>query len=202
MSLESLQTQGPSVYVDGSPVPDSGKPAPRIDRLTARLACAQKPGALCPADKTSGPGQSRDVPPDPLPGAGGQAPQSEPLGGTYGCCACRAPVNCCGSVREPLHGAGFFVKSRKVLEHHSTDGKPGVGAPRRQSTPGSLLLPCLCGGPGGPRPLPPPLLLGDPRRPPPLPPSGARHRRGPGVTPLSSGHFPLCSVCERCLLCG
>lgn len=148
MSLESLQTQGPSVYVDGSPVPDSGKPAPRIDRLTARLACAQEePGALCPADKTSGPGQSRDVPPDPLPGAGGQAPQSEPLGGTYGCCACRAPVNCCGSVREPLRGAGFFVKSRKVLEHHSTDGKPGVSAPRRQSTPGSLLLPCLCGGP-------------------------------------------------------
>lgn len=81
MNLESLRARRPGVYTDGSQAPGSGKPAPRTGRLTARSACArEEPGALCTADEKPGPGRSRDAPPDALPGAGGQAPQPEPLG--------------------------------------------------------------------------------------------------------------------------
>ena len=83
-------------------------------------------------------------------------------------------VTCRESVREPLRGAGLFAESREVLEHHSADGNPGVGA----RGGGEHLEVCFSLVSGGPcLPPPPPLLLGDPRRPPPLPPSGARQRR-------------------------
>ena len=92
MSRRAPREPGVTADADASGL-HGWEPGARLGQAGPSYRPAYDKVSVCPggargsvlADKKPGPGRSRDAPPDALPGAGGQAPQSEPLGGAYGC---------------------------------------------------------------------------------------------------------------------
>lgn len=122
--------------------------------------------------------RSRDAPPDALPGAGGQAPQPEPLGARMvverdmlGSTAVKVRGN-----RYTDWGSSWTAERRlDVTPLTATRSRRPTGAER--SWVGSSLV---SAGPAST----PAVAAGDPGRPPPLPPADARRRRGPARDPV------------------